>query len=37
VRWKTAGRSCMRLEVAKYLYDVQHAALALSEFVAGKD
>jgi len=27
----------MRLEVAKYLYDVQHAARALSGFVAGKD
>ncbi len=27
----------MRLEAAKYLYDVQHASATLAEFVAGRD
>lgn len=27
----------MRLEIAKYLYDVQHAAATLAQFVDGRD
>lgn len=30
-------RRCMRLEAAKYLYDAQHAAATLADFVAGRD